>query len=109
MHIESTTINHFSDDEDGDAEKKQREHLLALNQVIARQVMEKSRMVAGNFFSAHLKELCTFILPTKGLVAPPCVLCTFCMHDLLVIFVDLFQAPERQALSKNPIETHFLF
>merc|ERR1719445_2041170 len=30
-----------------DEEKKQREHLLALNQVIARQVMEKSRMVAG--------------------------------------------------------------
>merc|ERR1712004_277387 len=29
-----------------DEEKKQREHLLALNQVIARQVMEKSRMVA---------------------------------------------------------------
>lgn len=27
-------------------EKKQREHLLALNQVLARQVMEKSRMVA---------------------------------------------------------------
>jgi len=34
-------------------EKKEREHLLALNQVIARQVMEKSRMVAGGpFFSA---------------------------------------------------------
>ena len=30
-----------------DDEKKEREHLLALNQVIARQVMEKSRMVAG--------------------------------------------------------------
>ena len=30
-----------------DQEKKEREHLLALNQVIARQVMEKSRMVAG--------------------------------------------------------------
>jgi hypothetical protein len=28
-------------------EKKEREHLLALNQVIARQVMEKSRRVAG--------------------------------------------------------------
>ena len=28
-------------------EKKEREHLLALNQVLARQVMEKSRMVAG--------------------------------------------------------------
>lgn len=28
-------------------EKKEREHLLALNQVIARQVMEKSRQVAG--------------------------------------------------------------
>lgn len=30
-----------------DEEKRQREHLLALNQVIAQQVMEKSRMVAG--------------------------------------------------------------
>ena len=30
-------------------EKKEREHLLALNQVLARQVMEKSRMVAGGF------------------------------------------------------------
>ncbi len=30
-------------------EKKEREHLLALNQVIARQVMEKSRMVAGAY------------------------------------------------------------
>jgi hypothetical protein len=28
-------------------EKKEREHLLALNQVIAQQVMQKSRMVAG--------------------------------------------------------------
>jgi hypothetical protein len=39
----------FSDEpqEQKDEEKKQREHLLALNQVIARQVMEKSRMVAG--------------------------------------------------------------
>jgi hypothetical protein len=30
-----------------EGEKRQREHLLALNQVIAQQVMEKSRMVAG--------------------------------------------------------------
>lgn len=29
------------------AEKKEREHLLALNQILARQVMEKSRVVAG--------------------------------------------------------------
>ena len=33
-----------------DDEKKEREHLLALNQVIARQVMEKSRMVAGMYY-----------------------------------------------------------
>ena len=32
-----------------DEEKKQRNHLLALNQVIAQQVLEKSRMVAGNY------------------------------------------------------------
>ena len=31
-------------------EKRQRSHLLALNQVIAQQVMEKSRMVAGKIF-----------------------------------------------------------
>jgi hypothetical protein len=29
------------------AEKKQREHLLHLNQILAKQVMEKSKMVAG--------------------------------------------------------------
>ena len=33
-----------------DEEKRQREHILALNQVIAQQVMEKSRMVAGKHF-----------------------------------------------------------
>ena len=50
-----------------DEEKKQREHLLALNQVIARQVMEKSRMVAGKNTANHqilcslqkLKKLCS--------------------------------------------------
>ena len=35
-------------------DKRQREHLLALNQVIARQVMEKSRMVAGKLFFSVL-------------------------------------------------------
>ncbi len=35
-------------------EKKEREHLLALNQVIARQVIEKSRMVAGTSSSTIL-------------------------------------------------------
>ena len=41
-----------------DEEKKQREHLLALNQVIARQVMEKSRMVAGkNTANPHMSPL----------------------------------------------------
>jgi hypothetical protein len=29
------------------AEKKEREHLLQLNQILAKQVMEKSKMVAG--------------------------------------------------------------
>lgn len=32
-----------------EAEKKEREHILAMNQILAKQVMEKSRMVAGNF------------------------------------------------------------
>ena len=41
-----------------DEEKKQREHLLALNQVIARQVMEKSRMVAGKITRNGSKKLC---------------------------------------------------
>jgi hypothetical protein len=40
-------------------ERKQREQLLELNHLIARQVMEKSRMVAGNFthmfFDVHKK------------------------------------------------------
>ncbi|PSN50057.1 hypothetical protein C0J52_04229 [Blattella germanica] len=31
------------------AEKKQREHLLQLNQILAKQVMEKSKMVAGKY------------------------------------------------------------
>ena len=35
-------------------DKKEREHLLALNQVLARQVMEKSRMVAGTYMSVFL-------------------------------------------------------
>ena len=52
----SVNILFLSDEPEGDPEsqkqalddeKKEREHLLALNQVIARQVMEKSRMVAG--------------------------------------------------------------
>ena len=29
-------------------EKRQREHLLQLNQILAQQVMEKSKIVAGN-------------------------------------------------------------
>ena len=38
-------------------EKQQRSHLLALNQVIAQQVMERSRMVAGNFsFLLYLND-----------------------------------------------------
>ena len=37
-----------------DDEKKEREHLLALNQVIARQVMEKSRMVAGMYITIDI-------------------------------------------------------
>ena len=46
-------LSNFSDETEGDPaeEKKEREHLLALNQVIARQVMEKSRMVAGIYFN----------------------------------------------------------
>jgi hypothetical protein len=32
-----------------DEEKRQREHLLGLNQLIAQQVKERSRMVAGKF------------------------------------------------------------
>ena len=34
-----------------DGKKKEREQLLALNQVIAQQVMEKSRIVAGMYFN----------------------------------------------------------
>ena len=46
-------LPNFPDETEGDPaeEKKEREHLLALNQVIARQVMEKSRMVAGIYFN----------------------------------------------------------
>lgn len=31
-----------------EAEKKEREHLLEMNQILAKQVMEKSRIVAGS-------------------------------------------------------------
>ena len=31
------------------AEKKQREHLLQLNQILAQQVMQMSKIVAGNY------------------------------------------------------------
>ena len=47
-------LSNFPDETEGGdpaEEKKEREHLLALNQVIARQVMEKSRMVAGIYFN----------------------------------------------------------
>lgn len=32
-------------------EKKQHEHLLQLNQILAKQVMEKSKLVAGTVFT----------------------------------------------------------
>lgn len=36
-------------------EKHEREHLLALNQMIAKQVMEKSRLVAGQSIITQVK------------------------------------------------------
>jgi len=59
---------YFAEDEDDEEEpsstlrkkmeeeKKQREHLLQLNQILAKQVMEKSKLVAGkehSFYSEH--------------------------------------------------------
>lgn len=40
------------------AEKKQREHLLQLNQILAKQVMEKSKMVAGKYECERLEFHC---------------------------------------------------
>lgn len=45
-----------------DEEKRQREHLLALNQVIAQQVLEKSRMVAGKSLDGAFVESPTSLL-----------------------------------------------
>ena len=46
-----------------DEEKKHRERLLALNQVIAQQVLEKSRMVAGKFtFVGSFHSSCLIII-----------------------------------------------
>ena len=67
-----------------DEEKKQREHLLALNQVIARQVMEKSRMVAGKITKNGYKKI---------------------MHVsfFLFIFLIMFQFQERNPCRDNPL------
>lgn len=35
-------------------EKRQREHILQLNQILAKQVMEKSKMVAGTLITYHI-------------------------------------------------------
>jgi hypothetical protein len=46
------------------AEKKEREHLLQLNQILAKQVMEKSKMVAGKYVSVgHMGK---FMLPVES-------------------------------------------
>ena len=39
-----------------DEEKRQREHLLGLNQLIAQQVKERSRMVAGKFSQQNVSK-----------------------------------------------------
>lgn len=41
-------------------EKRQREHLLQLNQILAKQVMEKSKMVAGKDEHFAIWILCCF-------------------------------------------------
>lgn len=43
-------------------ERKEREHLLAMNQILARQVMEKSRLVAGEWLllEVMLSPLCSY-------------------------------------------------
>jgi hypothetical protein len=56
------------------AEKKQREHLLQLNQILAKQVMEKSKMVAGKcddsechfLYFCQSRPLGDFMLPAQS-------------------------------------------
>jgi hypothetical protein len=53
------------------AEKKEREHLLQLNQILAKQVMEKSKMVAGEYVSepclyVSVGHIGTFMLPAES-------------------------------------------
>jgi hypothetical protein len=55
------------------AEKKQREHLLQLNQILAKQVMEKSKMVAGKFVSESYLYISAghvdkFMLPVENVI-----------------------------------------
>ena len=45
----------FSISENLDEEKKEREHLLALNQVIAQQVLQKRRSLPGKIFTIDFK------------------------------------------------------
>lgn len=41
-------------------EKRQREHILQLNQILAKQVMEKSKMVAGEWLFPKIINLISF-------------------------------------------------
>lgn len=51
-------------------EKRQREHILQLNQILAKQVMEKSKMVAGTSIIYYI---------------------TWFLHDFKRLYVELWQ------------------
>jgi hypothetical protein len=59
------------------AEKKEREHLLQLNQILAKQVMEKSKMVAGKYIHepylyVSVGHIGKFMLPVESFKAGLC-------------------------------------
>lgn len=43
-------------------EKRQREHILQLNQILAKQVMEKSKMVAGRLIILQIYDRCMTLI-----------------------------------------------
>ena len=57
QQTEHLPIDFFPISENLDEEKKEREHLLALNQVIAQQVLQKRRSLPGKISTIDLKTM----------------------------------------------------
>ena len=78
-----------------DEDKKHRERLLALNQVIAQQVLEKSRMVAGKFTCIGSLFKFSYL-----------IILVFCVQFIFVNWFNFrFQA---KTSSSRPVERSFI-